>query len=224
MEKCAIFIDGGYLDALLRKWENFPLDYNKFIESIYTKINCELLRTYYYNCLPLIRRMYDVNCSGCNTLFQVHFDSDEGTILYCDTCARTMGLRIPQHIIYPPQMTINDEIRYKKKRSFYNKLKKTIARFEIKFGRLQLIGTEFKQKGVDVRMSLDIVDKCSNNQIKHVVIIAGDYDFIPAIQMAKDDGAIVHLFCNEKKINRELLEEADEVNFITRSNIQQFRR
>lgn len=223
MEKCAIFIDGGYLDALLKNWGNFPLDYNAFTDWICETINCELLRIYYYNCLPLVRKMYDVICSNCQNPFQVHFDSDEGAILYCDACAIIKNLRI-NRIIIPMQTTIDDQNRYKKRRSFYNKLKETIARFEIKYGHLQLIGNQFKQKGIDVKMSLDIVDKCFSKQIQHAVIIAGDSDFIPAIQKAKDCGAIVHLFCNKKKINRELLEEVDEIRPLTYSFIQQFKR
>jgi len=49
MEKiCAVFIDGGYLRALLKRYGNFPLDYLKFSDKISKTINAERLRTYYY--------------------------------------------------------------------------------------------------------------------------------------------------------------------------------
>lgn len=55
-EKCAIFIDGGYLDSILAKWDNFPLDYLKFTDKICRELKLDILRVYYYNYLPIIRR------------------------------------------------------------------------------------------------------------------------------------------------------------------------
>jgi hypothetical protein len=54
-EKCAIFIDGGYLNSLLKKWNNFGLNYLKFSQKISEIIEVKRLRTYYYNCLPIVR-------------------------------------------------------------------------------------------------------------------------------------------------------------------------
>ena len=85
---------------------------------------------------------------------------------------------------------------------------------------MQFIGGEFKQKKVDVLMSLDIVDKCFEKQIQHVVLIAGDSDFIPAIQKAKNHGAIVHLFAHEDSLNSELLKEIDEFHILNREFIE----
>jgi uncharacterized protein (TIGR00288 family) len=99
-----------------------------------------------------------------------------------------------------------------------------LPRFEVKFGELQSIKGVFKQKKVDVLMSLDIVDKCFENQIKHAVIVAGDSDFIPVIKKAKDYGAIVHLFGHEDSINRELLNEIDEFHPLTRMFLEDCRK
>ena len=58
LARLAIFIDGGYIDALAEKEFFLWVDYDKFAKEV-TKIisrnNAEpldLLRTYYYNCLP----------------------------------------------------------------------------------------------------------------------------------------------------------------------------
>jgi hypothetical protein len=47
---------------------------------------------------------------------------------------------------------------------------------------------------VDVLMSIDIVKKSYSKDIKHIILIAGDSDFVPAIKTAKDQDIIVHLF------------------------------
>lgn len=49
-ERCAIFIDGGYLIRVLNDEFNFKVDYQKFSNILAG--NNPLLRTYFYNCLP----------------------------------------------------------------------------------------------------------------------------------------------------------------------------
>ncbi|HEV2737296.1 MAG TPA: NYN domain-containing protein [Candidatus Elarobacter sp.] len=51
MGRVAIFIDGGYLDFVLREeFDNARIDYEKF--AAWMAGPNELLRTYYYHCLP----------------------------------------------------------------------------------------------------------------------------------------------------------------------------
>ncbi len=59
MARVAIFIDGGYIGALaMKEFKGVKLDFAKFSERITelvqasTKEAIDLLRTYYYNCLP----------------------------------------------------------------------------------------------------------------------------------------------------------------------------
>jgi len=87
----------------------------------------------------------------------------------------------------------SDREKLAKMQTFLTKLKR-LPRFEVRLGKLQLIGNEFKQKMVDVLMSLDIITMTYENQIQHIILIAGDSDFIPAIKKAKSYGAIVHLY------------------------------
>lgn len=217
-EKCAIFIDGGYLDSLLGRWDNFPLDYLKLTNKICQELKLDILRVYYYNCLPVIRRMYKTKCNNCNCEFEIHFKIDENKRLFCEKCLKEKGIEI-NHINYSEEQTNSDQKLYDYKERFYNKLKR-FPRFEVRYGELQIIKGEFKQKGVDVLMSLDIVEKCFDRQIQHAIIIAGDSDFIPAIRKAKDYGTIVHLFCNKNKVNNRLLYEVDELHNLTFSFIQ----
>jgi uncharacterized LabA/DUF88 family protein len=55
MPRVAIFIDGGYLDMVLRReFSNARIDYQKLANYIAQQIHPEadILRTYYYHCLP----------------------------------------------------------------------------------------------------------------------------------------------------------------------------
>ncbi|MBI2449831.1 NYN domain-containing protein [Candidatus Pacearchaeota archaeon] len=172
MEKCAIFIDGGYLNRVLKNYFNaVDIDYLTFCNIICKDLNVNRLRTYYYHSLPIIRK----------------------------------GNK-------------DDERRYSKMKSFIDNLKR-LPRFEVKLGKLQLIGNQFRQKMVDVLMSIDIIKKSSGRMIKQIIIIAGDADFVPAIKTAKDNDIIIHLFYHSSSIHNELLDEIDESHLISKELI-----
>lgn len=176
MEKAAIFIDGGYLNRVLKNnFNGFDIDYLKFCNFACELLRAERLRTYYYNCMPIKRKDNDL-----------------------------------------------DEKRYQGVQKFFAKLKR-LPRFEVKLGRLQLIGNQFRQKMIDVLMSLDIVNMCFDKQISHVILIAGDADFVPAIKKAKDCGAIVHLFYHSSSAHNELLDEIDELHEISKEFVESCR-
>ncbi len=167
-EKLAIFIDGGYLNRVLKKhFREARIDMLRFCEKICAEVDAERLRTYYYNCLPYVRK----------------------------------GNK-------------EDMKRREKMQKYLTRLKR-LPRFQVRLGRLQMIGNEFKQKMVDVLMSLDIVNLCFSKQIHHAVIVAGDSDFVPAIKQAKDSGAIIHLFYHPETVHNEILDNADELHEIT---------
>ena len=161
MEKCGIFIDGGYLRSELNKFGNLPLDFLKFSEKIASITKSERLRSYYYDSLP---------------------------------------------IKIPGNKKSEDLLKTKKKFCCSLSL---LPQFEVKFGELQYIKGVYKQKKIDVLMSLDIVDKCFEKQIQYAILVAGDSDFIPAIQKAKNHGAIIHLIARKETVNKELLREVD---------------
>lgn len=102
-----------------------------------------------------------------------------------------------------------DISRESRVQKFITKLKR-LPRFEVKLGKLQIIGNQFKQKMIDVLMSLDIATMSYENQIQYAVLIAGDSDFIPAIKKAKDYGVIVHLYYHPSSVHNEILDEVDE--------------
>jgi uncharacterized LabA/DUF88 family protein len=51
MSRCALFIDGGYLNKILEsEFNRASIDYAKFSNELAQSV--ERLRTYYYNCMP----------------------------------------------------------------------------------------------------------------------------------------------------------------------------
>jgi len=166
---CAIFIDGGYLRALLKRYNNFSLDYLKLSNRITDLLNAERLRTYYYDCLPILKE--------------------------------------------------ENKAHYHNKKKFITKLMQ-LPRFEVKLGELQLIGNVYKKKKTDVMMYLDIAKKCFERQIHYAVLIAGDSDFVPSVEEAKNYGAVVYLFADKNSLSKELFDKIDEFHFLNKKFLE----
>lgn len=71
----------------------------------------------------------------------------------------------------------------------------------------------FEQKRVDVLLSCDLVRHAAAGHIQHAVLIAGDSDFIPAVEAAKDSGVTLTLFAGDfNTVHNDLILLADEVH------------
>ncbi len=158
MSRLAIFIDGGYIDKIAKEFGTW-VDYVKFVEEVVSTVSSktpnaiDLLRTYYYDCLP-----YQSN---------------------------------------PP--ADDERERFAKKRKFFDRLGR-IERFQVREGRLAHRGFDnnakpiFQQKRTDLLLGLDFALLSSKRTITHAALVAGDSDFLPAVEVAKQEGITVWLF------------------------------
>ena len=171
MFRVAIFIDGGYMDKVLRnEFGGVKISYDRLACEIACLIRPDLdvLRTYYYHCLP--------------------------------------------HKSHPP--TKRESKRFGAMQSFLESLDR-LPRFEVREGRLARRGPDkqgcyhFEQKMVDVLLSVDLVRLSTGGQISHAALVAGDSDFVPAVQAARNAGVSMWLFHGERYHN-ELWKLADE--------------
>ena len=145
----ANFIDGGYLDAIMRdEFDNLPVDYAKLAN--YMSNGRNILRTCYYHCPP-----------------------------YNDHSAHSEALT-------------------KKFAEFTSGLS-NLTNFELRLGRLERRGFNaqrkpiYMQKRVDVLFALDLAKLAMKNKISHAVLLTGDSDMIPAVEIAKAEGVNVAL-------------------------------
>jgi len=96
---------------------------------------------------------------------------------------------------------------------------KRLHRFEVRMGSLQKIWVDrkftFKQKMADVLFSVDLVRLSWSKQIQDAILVAGDYDFVPAVKASKDAGVLVKLYYTQP-VHDELLDICDEAIEITK--------
>ena len=165
-DRTAIFIDGAYLEHVSRnEFNTARIDFNKLSNTMAS--GADILRTYYYHCLP-----YQGN---------------------------------------PP--TLEESQRYAARRSFFTALER-LPRFEVRLGRLERRygpdgNPRFEQKRVDILLGVDMVQLSAKSHIQQAVLLAGDSDFIPAINVAKSEGVLVRLFHGEG-CHSDLWQAADE--------------
>jgi len=174
--RCAVQIDGAYLERMLSEEHNSPaIDYSKLVNklvntvSMNTEPDLQLLRTFYYHALPWI---------GKNP-------SD-----------------------------LEDDM-WKKKQGFFTRLEH-LPRFDVYLGRTQRIANDdgtysFQQKGVDVMLASHMVMLAATRQVEHIILLAPDGDYVPAVRMVKDCGAVVHLAHGQRpQASSELIKVVDE--------------
>ena len=55
---------------------------------------------------------------------------------------------------------------------------------------LDVIGNvKKKEKGVDVKLAVDLIDSANENDANILILVSGDADFIPALESAQKKGA-----------------------------------
>ncbi|GHS41271.1 hypothetical protein JP0123_05380 [Helicobacter pylori] len=77
-----------------------------------------------------------------------------------------------------------------------------------------------KQKGVDMKIGLDIATLALKKLVQKIVLISGDSDFVPAAKLARVEGIIFTLDPMGKPIREDLEEHID---YLT-TRLQRFRQ
>ena len=115
-----------------------------------------------------------------------------------------------------PEPTESEKRRMEEHKVFMEEIS-NLDRWAVRLGKLQRrwdgYKEYFEQKRVDVLLSVDMVRHTASGHIQHVIVVAGDSDFIPAIEATKESGATVTLWCgDESSIHKDLVSLADIVH------------
>lgn len=129
----------------------------------------------------------------------------------------------------PP--TEEERERLRKKQGFFDHLNR-LSNFEVRKGYVRFKGTDrstgnpiFEQKGVDIKLAVDMLRLSLRNDIHLACLIAGDGDFVPVVEVAKDAGVEVHLYYSDgqnSRYSRQLWDCCDQRFLIDRAFLSQF--
>lgn len=212
MNKVAIMVDGGFYrvraNQLFGARDKSPSAWADELEG-YCRKHAEksaseghpLYRIFYYDCQPVVQSVY--------------------------------------HPLRKETVDLSKSPTFKRNTEFFEELKKR-SRFAIRRGMLSagnccylikptvqkaILRGNFKienlsdrdirldvgQKGVDMRLGLDLVSLALKRIVDQVVLVTGDSDFVPAIKMARREGVEIVLDSMGMHIADDLREHVDDV-------------
>ncbi len=109
---------------------------------------------------------------------------------------------------------------HKHQQILFEKLKK--AGFYIVRGRIRQIGKIFTEKGVDVRIGIDLVEGAYENRYDRAILISSDGDLAPAVEMVTRKGKKVEIVGFEHKPSYSLMQKTNIYHSVKKSDLQLF--
>lgn len=109
---------------------------------------------------------------------------------------------------------------YRHQQIFFQKLEK--ANIKIIRGKVQQYGTLFIEKGVDVKMAIDLIEGAYENSYDTAIIISSDSDLTPAIVMAKSKNKTIEVIGFPHKICYDLKKHASFYRSVSRAFLHNF--
>lgn len=197
----AILIDAGFVKyALKQKRDSPPIDaalMRAFIASV-GQLECidgaRLHRVYYYDAKPLTGKV----------------PSPDGTE-YDFSATKMTQISNAQHMAFArmPHVAMRfGELSYRGWRVKEKFLRKPKALNAITPDQLE---PNVQQKGVDMRIGLDIAALTLKDQADIIVLVTGDSDLVPAMKFARREGAQLVLITLGANVKEPMYDHADVV-------------
>lgn len=207
-ETVAVCIDGSFF--LKRYFSLTGYDYGRPPERVADDIHRlalahvgpdKLYRIYFYDCPPYDKKQHNPISKRCINFAKTEVAVFRLALYGALKRKRKVALRFGQvrdgsgWVISP------------------RKAKELIAG-KIQVGDLQPedITFELRQKGVDMKMGIDISSLAYKRLVTRIVLVAGDSDFVPAAKLARIEGIDVVLDPMRNPVNPDLMTHVDGVN------------
>ncbi|MFD1191354.1 NYN domain-containing protein [Phenylobacterium conjunctum] len=196
----ALCVDGGFIQKVLTKrLGHFPsaadvlAECNRIIAHDAVS-GCDLLRIYYYDAPP-------AQTSLTNPL-----DGSDLVLQNTDRCRDAMKLHADLASAPNVAMRMGDVVvgGWKVSENTVGKL----ARGPREIGPNDL-KPNIRQKGVDIRIGLDIARLSLRDTVRSLVVVTADSDFVPAFKFARREGIRVYLDTLGVRPRPELIEHSD---------------
>lgn len=132
-------------------------------------------------------------------------------------CARfrTYYYNCPPYQDDPP--TPDQSLKTSNYNRFIARLQKK-PRFVVREGMLRLISRtplDVEQKGVDVKLACDLVRLSARNVVHKAILVGGDSDFVPAVEIAKEEMVLTELVYYPGHCSPHLFDVCDERRLLT---------
>lgn len=114
------------------------------------------------------------------------------------------------------------ELLYANQQKLFAHLQKTIPQIKIIRGHIQNYNGIYKEKGVDVRIALDLFRLAIENQYDKAVLLSSDSDLIPAVRMVQARGKEIEYIGFSHNTSMALIKECKAKRLLTSDDINPF--
>lgn len=128
------------------------------------------------------------------------------------------GVRYYIGQVRPVEGNKKSEELHRHQQILFEKIKK--AGFYIVRGRLQQLGKIFTEKGVDVRIAIDIIEGAYENRYDTALLITSDGDLAPAIEMAVLKRKKIEVVGFEHKPSYALMQKANVYHSLKKIDLE----
>lgn len=203
----AILIDGGFYRKRAHYYwgEKTPADRANELSDYCMQLlqnrteRRKLYRIFYYDCPPISKKVFHPLLNKTIDLGKT--DEYKWTNEFYEElhCKRKFAIRLGKLSENTAQYTLKSD-----------SIKKLI-RGDIKITDLKENDFRFtvEQKGVDMRIGVDIISMALKKQVQQIILISGDSDFVPAAKQARREGLDVILAPMGATIKPDLHEHID---------------
>lgn len=224
MTKTAILVDGGfYRKRAVKLWGKKSAEDRadelccyafKHLNKTDGDCRRELYRIFYYDCPPVQNVVYHPLLKKNVEFGKSELHQWTNDFFDCLKKKRKVALRLGKLSAVKPHYALNPE-----------KLKKLCSgAISVDDLKERDFGISFKQKGVDMRIGIDISSLAYEGVVSQIILIAGDSDFVPAAKAARRKGIDFILDPMGHSVSNDLFEHIDGKESFVKYDSQQRRR
>lgn len=205
----AVLVDGGFFVKRLRYLRSDSVSPAEAADHIVTASrnhlrvrngrSRQLYRIFYYDCPPLSHRVENPISKKGISLDKTQVAVWRNSLFDELRMRRKVALRLG----YLNQDTARWVLREK---TLKRLLRNEISLSDLTEGDVKL---DADQKGVDIRIGIDIASMALKGQIDQLILVTGDSDFVPAAKLARREGVDVILDPMGQKIRDDLFTHID---------------
>ena len=190
--KTAILVDGGFFLKRFKRLYGPDVSSKETVEIMYKsllkhlvqgqrdghKLRSQLYRMFFYDCPPISKKLHHPLTDEAIDLSKSK-EADYRITLHEELKKRRkVALRLGR-LADNHRWLFSDQKRFRK-----------TLRGELSVSELREVDFHYdiRQKGVDMRIGLDIASIAFKKQVDQIVLVAGDADFVPAAKLARREG------------------------------------
>ncbi len=117
---------------------------------------------------------------------------------------------------------LKSERLYAAQQSLFYNLRVFLPAIRVVYGHIQNTHGIFQEKGVDVRLALDVYRLAREQEFKKIILLSSDADLLPAVELAQQVGCVVEYVGLHNHLSQALLRNCRRKRILFCSDLKPF--